>query len=223
MTCHLLEDYAMSQLKGYFGALAVFVIVFPCLADVPDDVPDVSTSIATIAYNGPGTPTLLVVPDGSGPYFTQAHDEDGNLVDATITLIVLDYFGIPIANYPFEDCWLESMDGGMAACYGGNTADYDTDINGVTQWVNPMRAGGYSEALVRVMINGSALTSNAGLPLKFNSPDINVDGIVNLIDVAIVTQDYFTGYNFRCDLNGDGVLDLRDVPPLAQYLGAQCP
>lgn len=213
----------MSQLKGFIGVLAVFVIAFPCMADVPDNFPDLSSSVATIAYDGPGTPTLLVVPDGSGPYFTQAHDEGGNLVDATITLVLVDLIGVPIANYPFEDCWLESMDGGMVACFGGNTADYDTDFNGVTQWVNPMRAAGYSQALVRVMINGSALTSNAGLPLNFNSPDINGDGIVNLIDVAIVTQDYYTGYHFRCDLNGDGVLNLRDVPLFAQYLDAQCP
>ena len=213
----------MSKSKLFFGALSFLFIAQPCLADVPDGIPDLSNSVATIAYDGPGTPSLMNAPDGSGNLFTQAHDEEGNVVDATITLTILDYFGIPIQHFPFEDCWLESMDGGLVPCIGGTSADYDTDIDGMTQWSNPLRAAGYSEAPVLVVINGQALTSNSGLPLKFNSPDINSDGIVNLIDVAILASDYFSGYAFRCDLSGDGVLNLVDIPLFDRYMGSQCP
>ena len=52
----------------------------------------------------------------------------------------------------------------------------------MTEWVNPMFAGGYSQGPVLVLINGSALTTNPGLPLKFNSPDINGDLRVDLTD-----------------------------------------
>jgi len=205
------------------GTIAVLIVALPCLADVPNDIPDLSHSVATIAYNGPGTPSLLVVPDGTGNPFTAAHDEEGNVVDATITLTILDTLDVPIANYPFEDLWLESMDGGLVPCIGGTTADYNTDAGGMTQWVYPLRAAGYSEAPVLVLINGDALVTNPGLSLKFNSPDINSDGIVNLTDAAMASQDYYSGYHFRCDWNGDGALDLRDVPILASHFGTQCP
>jgi hypothetical protein len=204
------------------GTMALMLIALPGWADTTS-IPDLSHSVATIAYGGPGTPSLLVVPDGNGNPFTAAHDEDGNAVDATITLTLLDIFDVPIANYPCEDLWLESADGGLVSCIGGSNADYDTDANGQTQWVNPLRAAGSSEAPVLVMISGAALDNNPGLPLNFNSPDLNADGIVNLIDVAIASQDYYAGYSFRCDWNGDGLLDLRDVPILAVHMGAQCP
>lgn len=211
----------MSKYKTALMVFAVFFIAQPCLAQ--SGIPDLSHCVAYIAYEGPGTPSLLVVPDGDGNPFTEAHDEEGNVVDATITLTILDGIGIPIQHFPFEDCWLESMDGGLVPCIGGTIADYDTDIDGMTQWVNPLRAAGYSEAPVQVLINGEALTTNLGLPLRFNSPDINADGIVNLIDAAILTSDYFSGYTFRCDLSGDGVLNLVDVPLFARYIDAQCP
>ncbi len=204
--------------------ILVFALLFiaqPYLA--VSGIPDFSRSEAFIAYTGPGTPSLLVVPDGSGSRFTEARDEQGNVVDATITLFLRDSTGASIANYPFEDLWLESADGGLAPCLGGSNADYNTDINGSTEWVNPLLAGGYSQGPVLVLINGSALTSNPGLPLKFNSPDINGDGVVNLADVAILSPDYHSGYTFRCDLNGDGLLNLSDVPIFAHHFAAQCP
>ena len=216
-------DEIMLKSKIMFGALAVIFLAQPCLADDPITIPDLSHSVATIAYNGPGTPTLLVVPDGNGNLFAEAHDEDGNVVDATITLTILDSLDVPIANFPFEDCWLESLDGGMVPCIGGTTADFNTDALGETQWVYPLRAAGYSEAPVLVLINGDALHTNPGLPLNFNSPDINGDGIVNLTDVAIFSNAYFSGYQFRCDLFRDGLLNLSDIPIFATHFTAQCP
>jgi hypothetical protein len=50
--------------------------------------------------------------------------------------------------------------------------------------------GGDSEGPVLVMINGNPLTSNAGLPLRFNSPDINGDLVANLADIAILSQKF---------------------------------
>lgn len=186
-------------------------------------IPDLSNSYASIAYTGPGVPSLLVVPDGTGNPFTAAHDEQGNEVDATITLYVLDGLNFPIVNFPFEDLWLESADGGMVPCISGTIADQHTDVQGMTMWVNPLLAAGHSQAPVHVFINGSAITSNAGLPLNINSPDINGDGNVNLTDISILSSDYYTSYNFRCDMNGDGFLNLADVPFFARHYGATCP
>ncbi len=211
----------MFKPKFIIFLLAFSLFAQPCLA--LSGVPDLITSEAFIAFEGPGFASLLVTPDGSGNRFTEAHDEQGNVVDATITLFLRDGAGSAIANYPFEDLWLESIDGGLVFCIGGTTADANTDSQGVTYWVNPMFAGGYSPNPVLVIISGTALGSNPGLPLRFNSPDINGDLTVNLQDISILAIDYFTNYNFRCDLNGDSWLNLQDLPIFAQHIGAQCP
>lgn len=204
--------------------LSVFFIVLPCLADiVPEGIPDLEQSEAFVAYNGPGTPTLLVVPDGNGSPFTTALDAEGNVVDATITLILRDAMGVPIADYPAEDCWLESIDLGLVPCTGGNTADYNSDVNGVTQWVNPLEAAGYSDEPIQVWVNGSPLTSNNGLPLNINGPDLTADGQVNLLDIVEFSSDFFSDYHFRSDLNVDGVLNLIDIVIFARHNGTFCP
>jgi hypothetical protein len=211
----------MSRSKIFLVLFAVNFLALPCLAQT--GIPDLSHSLAFIAYDGPGTPSLLVVPDGNGRPFTEAHDEDGNLVDATITLYMLDVDENPIASFPFEDLWLESMDSGLVFCNGGTTADHNTDPNGQTEWVNPLFAGGHSPGPVLVLINGAALDTNPGLPLKFNSPDITGDLVVNLYDLQVFSEDYFSDYQFRCDFFGDGALNLVDVVVFAQNYLAQCP
>ena len=113
-------------------------------------------STAEVAYIGPETAVVLVLPDGSGTPLTAARLPFGE-IDATVTLRVLDCTGLPVPNYPAEDMWLESADGGLAMCAGGTTADANTDANGEAFWVQPLHAGGSSQALTVVMLNGAAL------------------------------------------------------------------
>jgi len=186
-------------------------------------VPDLDLSTAGRAYAGPETAVMFNIPNGGGAAFTSAAIV-GGAVDATITLTLLDGAGVPIANFPFEDAWIESADGGMAACTGGATSDANTDASGVTNWVTPLQAGGASEALTVVMISGAALTSGAGLAISHNSADINGDGNVNLTDVPLFAGDFYGGvYAFRSDFSYDGAVNLSDVVKLAQALGASCP
>ena len=210
------------MLKTTFSSvlLLVVLVAVPCFSIT--DVPDLYLSEANCAYGGPGTPTLLVVPDGSGPAFTAARDQDGNPVDATITLYLRDSLGVPFVHYPREDLWLASVDNGLVSCSGVVLADEVTDHNGMTWWILPPTAGGFSEENVQVWVAGAPLFS-AGINLRFNSPDINWDGIVSLVDVAIFAGDFFGGYQFRSDFHRDGILNLADIAILAQSLGAQCP
>jgi len=196
-------------------------LVQPCLALAV--IPDLSYSEAFITYDGPGIPSLMVVPNGNGNSFTEAHDEQGNVVDATITLIVQNSTGDVVENFPFEDLWLQMAEGGLTPCIGGTVADHNTDAQGMTQWVHPLLAGGNSFGPVLVIIAGMFVIGDPGLPLRFNSPDVNGDLVVNLHDISILAGDYSTGYNFRCDLNGDGDLNLQDIPIFAQHFGAHCP
>ncbi|RKX28770.1 MAG: hypothetical protein DRP71_17015 [Verrucomicrobia bacterium] len=185
-------------------------------------VPDVTQCEASRAYAGPERTVVMNVPDGNGKSFTEAVKVGGGDADATITLIVRDGAGVPIANYPFEDCWLESVDGGMVACVGGTTADASTDVDGMTEFQNPLLAGGSSLADTRVIINGNSLINT--LPVSYNSPDLNGDGGVNLTDVQIFAGDFFAvGYAFRADLFFDNIVNLSDLPRLAAAIGAGCP
>ena len=168
---------------------------------------------------------LFNVPNGSGSAFTEARTLEDGQVDATITLYLRDSDNVPIANYPREDTWLAYIitDTLGVPCTSGTTADYDTDVNGETTWVNPLRAGGWSEGPTVVMIAGSPLLSG-DLNLGHNSADINGNGVVNLQDVALFAGDlYGGGYMFRSDFHYDGVVNLSDVGKLAQSLGAACP
>jgi len=211
----------MPRLGFLFVLLVIAGSAQICLAIT--GVPSLVLSEANIAYSGPGVPSLLVVPDGTGNPFTEAHDEAGAVVDATITMVLRDPQGHPITNFPLEDLWLESDDGGLVSCTWGPSPDNNTDVNGMTQWTQPALAGGHSQGPVFVLINGSRMTSNEGVPLRFNSPDLNGDGIVHLTDVGFFSSDYYSGYNFRSDLNGDGQLNLSDVALIARSYGAQCP
>jgi len=186
-------------------------------------IPNFSLSTYVRAYGGAETAVMFNTPNGGGSAFTGA-SIGGIIVDATITLTLLDGGMVPIPNFPFEDCWLESADGGLAACTGGSTADANTDASGVTTWVTPLQAGGYSEALTVVFVAGSALTSVAGVAISHNSADINGDGAVNLIDVPLFADDFYGGsYAFRSDFAFDGDVNLSDVVKFAQALGASCP
>ena len=73
------------------------------------------------------------------------------------------------------------------------------------------------------MINGAAVYTQLGVGLRFNSPDINGDLLVNLSDVQLFAGDFFGSYHFRSDLAYDNVVNLSDIVPLSRSLGATCP
>ncbi|MBK7670223.1 MAG: hypothetical protein IPJ24_02360 [bacterium] len=89
-------------------------------------LPDFQYSYYVWSAAGAGPVNLLVVPDGSGPPFTQAHRAGGSIVDATIELVLTHPCG-PFANFPREDIWLEAAGRGFVACAGGTNPDTDTD------------------------------------------------------------------------------------------------
>ena len=188
----------------------------------PSGVPDPFYSYAVCAFPGPGTATVMNLPDGSGKAFDAAQTAAGAVVDATITVTVLDGFENPIQGFPFEDIWFESSDGGVAFCPGGNTADAVTDHAGQTFFRYPNFAGRYSEALCQIFITGSPLIQN-GLPVSFNSPDISGNLVVDLEDLGYFASDYFGVYHFRSDFSRDGILNLSDLGAFARSYQARCP
>jgi hypothetical protein len=177
----------------------------------------------SMAYQGPETLTLLIIPDGGGAPFDRACLPSGASEDATITLFLKDASDGPVVNYPREDIWFASQDGGLASCQGGTSPDANTDANGMTRWLNPLRGGGHSQALTEILVNGSSLESTVGVRLGFNSPDIDGDLVVDLTDVQMFAYDFYTGFDFRCDFHRDGIINLSDLAELASALGVACP
>jgi len=179
----------------------------------------------SMAYPGQEFLTLLVLPDGGGNQLDEARLPSGGTADATITLLLRDAYNDPIPNYPREDMWLESEDGGLVLCQGGTIADSDTDQFGMTRWLNPLRGGGHSQTLTVVKVSGAEPELTQGVRLNFNSPDINEDLIVNLLDVALFAEDFFqySVYSFRSDFYRDGTINLADLAVFAPAIGAHCP
>jgi hypothetical protein len=194
---------------------------------------------ATLAYSGIGGPygeysmaypgqeflTLLVHPDGGGNSLDEAKLPYGGIENATITLLLRDANYDPVPNYPREDMWLETEDDGLVTCQGGTIADTNTDQYGMTQWQNPLRGGGHSQALTVVKVNGAEPELTSGVRLNYNSPDINGDLVVNLLDVTLFAEDFFMSpvYSFRSDFYRDGLINIADLAIFSQAIGASCP
>ncbi len=202
--------------------LLALAILIPA-ATAHADIPPLDTSYTEIAYQGTETLSLTCFPNGNGAPFTEAYLDDGTLVDATITLHLHDFYDNPVPFYPKEDIWLEATDFGLAMCPGGTCPDTDTDINGITVWTNPLHAGGTSQSLLQVFVNGSPLNNSPGLNMRTNSPDINGDLAVNLIDLGYFALDLNGPYNYRSDFHFDGAINLPDLGKLAAAFGSHCP
>ena len=204
-----------------FISIMILLMIIPVSAAQSAGIPDLDNSLAWLQNPAAAGATILSFPDGNGRPLTTARLPDGTLVDATIMVQMLDNGYVPIANFPFEDIWLETVDHGLIPCLGGTVADVNTDYEGVSFWSAPLQAGGFSLGPCQVIINGSAIPSE-GLVLSFNSPDIDGDGMVNIIDVALFAENFFNQYDFRSDLHRNGRLDLLDVGVLAEGLGRSC-
>lgn len=184
-------------------------------------VPDLDQSLVYWGLSAGESATVFVTPGGTGEPLTAAHRPGGTPVDATIHLVLLDPCDDPILNYPREDLWLESGDGGLAACSGGTVADAHTDLNGHTFWSAPLAAGGHSQSACRVLVSGMPV--GLPVPLHFVSADMSGDRRVDLADVALFAQAYSAPYVFAADLLPSGAVDLSDVAVMAGSLGSQCP
>ena len=227
---------------GIFAITLIVCSASLAMAGIPD-----ATQCDSNRLEGGVKAVLLVTPGAAADHPFDTAVAVGNpypapqvFIDATIQVTVRDGLGVVIVNYPFEDIWIECpvaanpptdaesfpvapLDTGFVACVGGATADFSTDVNGYTEFKNPPFAGGYSYGQTRVVVNGNGLSNT--VDVSFNSPDLNGDGVVNLIDLQAFTADYFDGglYHYRSDLFFDSIVNLIDLPEMSQYYGSICP
>ncbi len=177
--------------------------------------------------------SIMVVPDGSGVGFSEARTIDGQVVDATIRIQLWlgDEYGPigPLAGWSAEDISFRAVDDHTQSC----SQDYlitghgVTDIDGWTEITLAPHGGGWTQGVLEVYFRGDPPhfgdPGPSVLSIQFNSPDINGDGLVDLADVSLFAQDFYSGTaSYRSDFVWDGVLSLSDVGAFAQNLGAGC-
>ncbi len=190
-------------------------------------VPDLVNSNADLPAGLPQV-SVFLTPDGTGNLMTEARaitTPPLDVVDATITVTLFDAGMNAVFAYPFEDMWLETTLGGLVACTNGTLANANTDINGVTTFVGPFYAGGYSNKvageLTQVIINGSPLVGE-DLNVLFNSPDLFADGVVDLSDVSQFSG-YYGGTGYAADYFYDGSVNLSDLVLFSSSVNVVCP
>lgn len=179
--------------------------------------------------------SVVVVPDGSGDRLDNAQFWDGvpgstpSRVDATVNVRVETAAGDPVAGFAAVDLVLGSTAGNLALCQGAGSADAPTDANGGTTFSGAIAAGGIADvgSDERMLVVGTGLnsvyTSAPGLEILFNSPDLNGDGEVNLIDLAAFAPAFTSQtYDYAADYAWDGTVDLRDFGVFSLAYSASC-
>jgi len=173
--------------------------------------------------------SLFCTPAGGGQALSAARLQDGTVVDATITITLLVNTGSgyePVAQFPYEDIWIQSSSGGLIGCQSVNP-DANTDAQGRTSWASPLLVGGQLDPAagdqLYVMVNGDRMDGDVTNFLRINSADINGDGFVNLTDAAQFVEDLYGEYAYRSDFRWDGAVDLSDAGYIAAAYGQNCP
>ena len=175
-------------------------------------IPDPTKCSATSASG-----SINITPAGHGP----ALGELGLMIQITI----VDPAGYPLPGFPFQDIWLD--DAGtyeISMCPNGCVADANTDENGRTTISRIPCGGGSTMSGLRAIVIGEPITGTRPLDINVNSPDLNGDLVVNVLDLANLAMDYADpAYNFRSDMTCDGLENIADIGEFAMHYGELCP
>jgi hypothetical protein len=184
-------------------------------------VPDLGLSTASLAGGAAGQ--IVISPSGNGPTLLSKN--------ATITVTVLDPLSNPIAGYPAADINLDDNgNDGLNICPTGSNADANTDGSGVTTFTGSIAGGGSTQAGLQVYLGGNALAGPV-LAIDVNSPDIDGDRDVDLLDFGAFGPLYLAGvggsYDFSVDFNDDApnpaAINLLDLGVFGQFYLDVCP
>ncbi len=186
----------------------------------------------------PNTDNSLASADNCGR-FTIAPGGGETLIegsnDYTIHINVRDINNDPVITLAATDLWLD-LPGGLAACAGNfSQADAGTDGNGDAQFTGTIYGGTAGDAADGVDCNDNdlyvyalciVLNGNAPVCVAFDSPDLNGDLTVNVVDFGKFAADYnCAGSCDPChDYNEDGATTVVDFGIFAGYYNSStCP
>lgn len=149
---------------------------------------------------------------------------------ASVSVQIPVYFGT--AGVPRERFRLSTnLDGVCWSDDYGNIAEHATGVHGWTVFRNWLSGGHYTNPAAgeRTVVEYRPYPSSTGIPLpghvydiRFNSSDNNGDGVVNLSDIVLFTQD-LNAYHYRSDYNWDGLVNLSDIARMTSSIGLNYP
>ena len=181
----------------------------------------VDPASCTVTINTDQRVSLVVCPDNDGTRLDRAQLFGGETVDAAIEVVLRDAAGRPAIYATELDLWLAAP--GMEFCRGSNVPDFPIAADGSTGFLRPRRGGGcLREPGLRVIYNGDPLGDGPIPNVIMNSPDLNGDGVINLVDVYRFAE-AFDNNDYAGDFVWDGRLDLADVAAFARHLEHSCP
>lgn len=148
----------------------------------------------------------------------------GDNTNAMITIEVRDENGELITGFPASIAPIIN-EGNLLACGsalvsgggGGGIAYFDyADGGGSSDNISlqGVIANIYGEPLFTL----TPILTN----FRFNSPDLNADGAVNMSDTVLLAQLMNQGYSYRIDYFWDGVINNSDVVLFVQAMGSAC-
>jgi len=201
--------------------LVTLILVLLVPAVVFGEVPDIDNcQITTLAT---ADVSIMICPACDGNSFGAAFTFGGDLMVATIQVIIANNVGQPLEGIAADTIWIDAD--GVNWCTAGNISDYDTDVGGLTEFILPPCGGGCStDYLNGYLLIGSPTPFNENpLSIKFNSPDTNGDLVVDLIDLAAFAEAYFLPATYCFDYYWDGAMTLQDLALFSQHYTHACP
>ena len=143
----------------------------------------------------------------------------------TSKVILLDWQGSPISGWPKERLSLDIT--GCTQDTTGNLPEADSDASGKVTWRRGVDTGGScvpdSTVAVKLMIDYGDSTGFHLLHAfdSITSPDENGDGHIWAGDQSTFLSAYMTGNVYKADMNGDGVVNIKDFDFFMAHKNAQ--
>jgi hypothetical protein len=174
----------------------------------------------------------------AGTYSVQFSVTDGYLNDTAATTITVSTLDRTPVITLFEPASGSVFDEGrtidmrvVAEDPEGKTLSYIMTIDGVQvsssasyQWVTDYSSAGTHSIGVTVSDGNSQASRTHTITITDVHPrwDVNQDGVVNILDITLVGQNYgrtYTGTLPRWDINQDGIVNVQDMSIVAGRFG----
>jgi hypothetical protein len=164
------------------------------------------------------SPSGMVCPAGDGDPAAEAWLLSTQVTE-TIKAQLLDANSDTLANFPWEDVWLE-FEGFCDCSSNGDVvyADANSDANGMVTFTAPLSAGSCSTIpQIRLVLGGTVCaTENYDLGVTFTSVDFDCNGIVEEADRLLMVPLY-AAKDSCADLNNDTLWTVDDAVVLAVH------
>lgn len=194
-------------------------------------MPAVDHSSVSIAGGAAPPLSLPIVPGRGGRALSEAFEYGGTPYDGTIQISLYERPSTELVDFPANALSIVTgypdANPNLPPAFTGQPvysqaliADADTDANGLTTLSRCPIASGDSDwpAEKAYVSAGTTVLWRHPLDLYFNSPDLDADLVVDLIDLASFTRIYHGPYDYSIDYVWNGTMNLSDLAVLKQSM-----